>query len=257
MKTEPLQQSAAFARALAACGTCVVSDAPVVLRRALGFGRALTFATRIRPEACTPCTAPHIINGECDDPAAYRRLGYRQMITPAHLAEWDLTQPDRRAAMHQKWRNRLVRAEGHGLRLRETVWDGAPHWLFAHADALARARRYRPYPFALLAAFARLNRGQALLFEAYAKGQPVAAVLTLRHGTTATYQTGWAGPQGRATHAHNLLLDRAATRLTALGHTTFDLGTVETDHTAPLAHFKLGTGANLRRLGGTWLRLRC
>lgn len=50
-------------------------------------------------------------------------------------------------------------------------------------------------------------------------------------------------------------MSRAADRLAASGHTTFDLGLVETDNAASLARFKLRTGALLRKLGGTWIAI--
>lgn len=249
-----LQQSKGFARALLAYGTPVVSDAPVVIERSLGPFGTVSFASRVLPDALAGAPV-RIINAEVDRPAAYRTLGYRQIMTPAHIAEWDIATPDRYRAMHPKWRNRLRRAEGHGLRLREKVWDGSSHWLLTHADALACKRRFRALPTALLACFAQLNTGDALIFEAYAKDHPVAAILALRHGRVATYQTAWTSAEGRAVHAHNLLLDRAAARLAQLGHTTFDLGLVETDTAPALTHFKCGTGAAVRRLGGTWLRV--
>ncbi len=81
----------------------------------------------------------------------------------------------------------------------------------------------------------------------------VAAILVLRHGPTATYQTAWTSAQGRICHSHNLLLPHIAIRLANLGHQTFDLGLLETDHAATLARLKLRTGAHVRRLGGIWI----
>lgn len=249
-----LQQSKGFARALLAYGTPVVSDAPVVLERGFGPLGMVSFASRVLPDALQD-TPVRIINAEENRPETYRALGYLQIMTPAHVAEWDLSADNRRANMHPKWRNQLRKAESHGLRLREVVWDGTPHWLMAQAAALARQRRFRTLPTGLLACFAQLNNGDALIFEAYAKGHPIAAVLVLRHGATATYQTGWTSAEGRALHAHNRLLDHAAGRLGQLGHKTFDLGLVETDTAPALTRFKCGTGAAVRRLGGTWIRI--
>lgn len=242
-----LQQSPSFAAALSTFGTPLVSCEPVVMRRA-----GTTFASRIAPDHLT--SRPRIINGEIDDASIYRAAGYRQIITPVHLAEWDLT-GDLRAGLHQKWRNQLRRAEKDALRIRDQPWDGTAHPLFTHAEALAKARKFRPLPTALLSVFAQLNPDQAIIFEGYAKGHLDAAILVLRHGATATLQTAWTSPLGRQHHAQNLLLFHAAQRLAHLGHDTFDLGPVETDHAPGLARFKLRTGARLRRLGGTWIRI--
>jgi hypothetical protein len=67
--------------------------------------------------------------------------------------------------MHPKWRNQLRKAESCNLRIREVAWDGAPHPLFTHADALAQRRRYKPLPTALLAIFASIAPNFALILK--------------------------------------------------------------------------------------------
>ncbi len=250
--TAPLQQSTEFARALRAYGADLVSTRPVVLQRRVGPWARIGFASRVR--AADLIARPFIVNAEDDTPAQWRALGYRQVLTPAHVAEWSLA-GDLRAGLHGKWRNRLVRAEASGLRLRTAIWDGTPHPLFPLAEALARARRFRPYPTALLAAYAVQNPGCALLVEARHKGALAAACLILRHGRTASYQTAWASPAHSHRQAARLVLYSAARTLQEAGVMRLDLGMVETDQAPGLARFKLGTGARLRPLGGTWMRL--
>ncbi|PVA06029.1 GNAT family N-acetyltransferase [Thalassorhabdomicrobium marinisediminis] len=253
MRAHPLQQSPQFARALAAYGTPLRSTAPVVLSRRFAPFGTVDFASRLRVEDLH--LRPHLLNLEAPAPAAMRRAGYVQILTAAHVADWDLTVPDLRAAMHPKWRNQLRKGAAAGLDLRITGWSGAAHPLFAHAEAQARARRYRAYPTALLQHFARANPGAALLAEARAGVALVAACLVLRHGPVATYQTAWASAGGLACNAPRVLLTHVAEHLQTLGHSTFDLGMIETDHAPGLARFKLGTGATPRALGGTWLAL--
>ncbi|MCF2903831.1 GNAT family N-acetyltransferase [Octadecabacter sp. CECT 8868] len=250
-----LQQSPEFARALAAYGADIASVAPVILRRRFSrFGRVM-FASRAVPDDVADGPV-QILNGETPCKIPYRAAGFRQIMTSAHIAQWDLTRGDLRAGMSGKWRNRLVKAERNGLRIRETIWDGSAHPMFAAAETLARKRCYRAYPTFLLSTFAQINPNNALLFEAYDRGTLCAACLILRHGQTATYQTAWSIPTGQALQAPRAVLWAAAKRLAALGHEDFDLGTVDTDRAAGLARFKLGTGAALRPLGGTWVRLR-
>lgn len=250
-----LQQSPAFARALAAYGSDVAQSDPVILRRRFGPMGHLAFASRARPQDIAQ-TNVRVLNGETPCPKPYRAAGFHQIITAVHIAQWDLTTPDLRAHMHGKWRNRLVRGETNGLRVREFAWDGAAHPMFGHAETLARKRRFKTYPTALLALFAQFNPDDALMFEAYDRGTLVAACLVLRHGPTATYQCAWSSATGHALQAPRVVLWAAAQRMAALGHDTFDLGVVETDHAAGLARFKLGTGADVRPLGGTWVRAR-
>lgn len=256
----PLQQSPHFARALNAYGTDVTlwngqDTAPVILqKRFKGLG-TLAFASRVDPDVVKD-TSVRLINGETPCPRPYRKAGFTQILTPAHVAEWDLTQPDLRRGMHGKWRNRLKQAERHHLRIREAAWDGHAHPMFAANDQLARARRFRPYPTALLSVFAQINAGDGVIFEAYDCGTLVAACLVLRHGRVATYQTAWTSPRGRALGASRVVLWAAACQLVTLGYEVFDLGVIDTQNARGLARFKLGTEATLRPLGGTWARFR-
>ena len=251
----PLQQSPQFARALHANGADVSVTGPVILQRNIGRLGSIAFASRATPDSVAD-TSVRILNGETPCPRAYHAAGFRQIITPVHIAEWDLTDPNLRANLHGKWRNQLVKGETSNFFTRETVWDGTPHALFEYAARLARTRGFSSYPSRLLAEYATVNPDCALLFEAHQQKTLIAACLVLRHGLTATYQTAWASQTGRALQAPRVLLWQAALRLASLGHNTFDLGVVETDRSAGLARFKLGTGAQILQLGGTWVRLR-
>ncbi|AKS46184.1 Acetyltransferase (GNAT) domain-containing protein [Octadecabacter temperatus] len=251
----PLQQSPQFARALQAYGSVVEGTDPVILKRRFGRLGSIAFASRATPESIAE-TAVRLLNGETPCPRAYRDAGFRQIITPSHIAEWDLTRPDLRAALHPKWRNQLIKGEKQNVRVCAKVWDGSPHELFIQAARLGRQRGFSSYPFNLLAAFAQRNAGDAVIFAAFSQQTLIGACLILRHGTTATYQTAWASETGKALQAPRLLLWRAASDMADLGHGTLDLGCIETDRSAGLARFKLGTGAQVRQLGGTWVRFR-
>jgi len=251
----PLQQTKEFAQALAAYGADVVGDTPVILQRRFGPLGTLAFASRAKPD-CIAETPVRLLNGETPCPKPYRAAGFRQIITPAHVAEWDLTASDLRAGLHGKWRNQLVKGERQGLRISKQNWAGRPHWLFDHAEQLARSRKYRALPTGLLSIFAKQNPNAAQIYEASLRGTPVAACLILRHGPVATYQTAWSAPEGLSAQAPRCLLFHAACQMVKLGHDVLDLGVVETDTAPGLARFKLGTGAAVRPLGGTWFRLR-
>ena len=84
---------------------------------------------------------------------------------------------------------------------------------------------------------------------------PVVAMLFLCHGPVATYHIGWSGPKGRAMGAHNLILASAMEWLADRGHLWLDLGVLDTQANPGLARFKIGAGARVRPMGGTWLRL--
>ncbi len=198
---------------------------------------------------------PLVLNADGLSAEALRGAGFWPLVTPATLALLPLgPEAGMRAALAQKWRNRLNRAERAGLKLRET--DLTPdHWILTAEAAQARARGYRGLPPAFSAAFARANPGAARVFEALDKGVPVAGALVLRHGRMATWQIGVTTPEGRRCHAMNLLLWHAMQALAARGHDCLDLGILNAQDAPGLTHFKLGTGARAHRLGGTWLHM--
>jgi lipid II:glycine glycyltransferase (peptidoglycan interpeptide bridge formation enzyme) len=82
-----------------------------------------------------------------------------------------------------------------------------------------------------------------------------AAMAFIVHGTTATYHLGWGSPAARAIGVHGVMLTQAAESLAYEGMRWLDLGSVDSQTAPGLARFKLGTGANLRRLGSTCLVL--
>lgn len=263
----PLQQSPEFAAALRLAGQSpLVLDRlkdTLVLRRKI---RGLQVAMVNRAHVTKPLRllemlqeeglnrTPVILSPDNTVPEL-AKLGAVPLMSPARVALWDLNidQDARRAALHQKWRNRLNRAERQGLRVtRQNMPCDANHWLLT-ADALQQqANGYKSWPAALTLAYAQANPGDAKLFQAFEGRDPVAAMLILRHGAGATYHVSHATARGKQLSAHNLLLWEAASWLSAKGCTQLDLGVINTEDAAGLARFKLGTGARLQTLGGTW-----
>ena len=81
-------------------------------------------------------------------------------------------------------------------------------------------------------------------------------MLMQMHPPVATYHIGWTNAHGRSLMAHHLLLWHAANDMANHGVTRLDLGTVDTQTAPGLARFKIGSGANIRPLGPTMIRLR-
>ena len=262
LQNAPLQQHPAFAATMQHLGRPALSVAlpscgreVTVLRRRcgplrLGLVSRANLARRDLPvlRAATGCRVL-VVNAET--PGAHPGLLIR---TGAHHAELGLTgsAASLRAGMAQKWRNRLHRAERAGLKVTHTALPPEPgHWLLRIEQAQQKVKGYRGYPPVFTAAFAAANRGQARLFEASERGEPVAAMLFLCHGSVATYHLGWSGDDGRRKSAHHLLLWQAMLALARRGITRIDLGLVDTESAPGLARFKLGCGATCRELGGT------
>ncbi len=160
----------------------------------------------------------------------------------------------RRSELEQKWRNRLSHAETQALRITRQNMPMAPdHWLLRADAAQQKRRRYRSWPTALTLAYGEANRGAAKLFEAHEGRETVAGILVHTHGDGATYHIAHSTDRGRGLSAHNLLIWNAMEWLASKGIRQLDLGVINTEDASGLARFKLGTGARLERLGGTWL----
>ena len=279
-----MQQHPAYAAALAAMGRptrrlilgdpgAPVASALVMERRWPGLGRFRLLARgpvwapdlpgrarrahmrALRDRLCRGAAGviatPDLIDGA--DPLA--DAGWLMTVTPHTVAEWALDPDDagRRAGLHQKWRNRLVRAEGAGIVVRERRMPPDPlHWIYRRDRELAARRRYAALPPAFGAAWAAT--GDARLYTAERAGERVAAALVLIWPPGASYHVAWSSEFGRGVDAPRLVLWHAAARLAAEGVRVFDLGAVETEAGAGLARFKLGTGALAVPMGATWMR---
>lgn len=277
-RLHPLQQHPHFAAALAGIN-CPVTEAElpdngtvqVMERRIWPTQRNLRVVSRgpvweVPPDDATQLLAitalrearVNIINGECTPAHVMRAAGYRQIMTPASIAVIDLrsTGPFRRAAMTAKWRNALRKAEHAGLFINVRGYDPVQdHWIL-EADARQQRRKgYTALPGHLTQAYALMNKGQVTVVNATDGNAIIAAMIFLRHGATATYHIGWTSDAGRLCNAHNLCLATAMDVLSSQGFETLDLGTVDTEHAPGIARFKLGTGARVKRLSGTWLHL--
>lgn len=268
-----LFQSSEFKRAMAAFGRPTLDlagfDDLVITRRQ--FSPRLGVAMINRAELSNPAQlldalrqstlrrTPVILSPQRPMPEL-ADLGALPVMSPASVALLDLepcTQA-RHRALHQKWRNRLVhaqtQAQAQNLRItRQNMPLDSQHWLFAADHAQQQAHGYHSWPIALTLAYAQQNKGQAKLFQLMQGNTPLAAVLILRHDTGASYHISHTSALGRLMSAHNLLMWEAMNWLAQKGCRQLDLGVINTEDAPGLARFKLGTGAKLSQLGGTWL----
>ncbi|TAG17817.1 MAG: GNAT family N-acetyltransferase, partial [Rhodobacterales bacterium] len=256
----PLQQSAVYADAVAACGARVrwltlscgralavergrlrlVSRGPVWQAGATATDKRRAIRQLARWPGVTLVTAEDAVSG----------WGVVPLVTPMHHAIWDLS-ADLRPGMAATWRNHLAAAE----RARVKILPGNAATLqdLVIAEALQRqARRYQALP----SAFTQALPGNALRLWQWRDGRGLGAAMAfIRHGTTASYHLSWGNEAARRAGVHPLMLTRAAEALFAEGVRWLDLGSVDTEGAPGLARFKLGTGASLKRLGATVLAL--
>lgn len=198
-----------------------------------------------------------VVNAETgEDAQALADAGFHRIFAPRVMAELQLDpSTDVMAArLGQKWRNRLRHGQAQGLVIRgRPMPPDKRFWLFK-AEALQSIRKwYQPLPPEMIAAMAACKPGAVQVFTAYHLGRRVAAMLFLRHGREATYQIGWSTAEGRRLSAGPACMWRAMVELQAMGTDRIDLGAADKSLAPGLAHFKRGTGAELRALGGTWI----
>ena len=248
----PLQQSPAYAAAVAFCGArahWLEGDAGPVLAvergrlrlisRMAGLGRNAQRRLAHWP-GLTMVTPETQVKG----------FGLVPLVTPMHHAIWRLG-PNLRAGMARNWRGHLRQAERTGLQVRH----GERGTLDALIQAELRqrtARRYRALP----QGFTRgLPEGALRIWQWRHGGEVEAAMCFVVHGLSASYHLSWGSDAARAAGVHGLMLTRAAEALWAEGVHWLDLGSVDSERAPGLARFKLGTGAALKRLGATCLVL--
>lgn len=185
-----------------------------------------------------------------------RRCGFRR-FGPGYRTVWlDLTRNEEtlRAGLARDWRQRLKGAEkaGHAIDL---DWEAKNlPWLMKQEHEQAVAKQFRPMtgPLAVRIRNALVKNDGVLIAAALNGKDPVASGLFYRHGTSATYQIGWAGEAGRKTGAMRLVLWRAALALKERGVKWLDLGGINPETAPGVTEFKLGTGGQAIETAGLY-----
>lgn len=184
---------------------------------------------------------------------------WRRVMTGYSTITLDLSQSLEalRQGLEAKWRNRLVAAEAAGLQVQRMGANSAQlRWLLEQEERMREQRGVEGLPLEFIERYvaSRASAAQSVLcVRADHQGERVAAMMFLLHGSAATYQVGWSNEVGRQHNAHNLLLWQAIETLKQRGVRLLDLGGVNTQRSAGIARFKLGTGGRLQTLAGTYL----
>lgn len=231
----------------------VFLDPDIAPARAGAIMRALRAACRGTPRQVLFWT-PELPDAP-ESIAAMRRCRMRRILTGYGSVRVDLTQDAEtlRRTLHGKWRNGLVHAEKSGLRVDSSTGGFAIPWLLERYETLQRRRRFGgPDPVLLAHILTDAPARDILLLRAFARNEPVAAALFLRHGQGASYLVGWTGDAGRPLNAGALLVWQGMRALQDRGATTLDLGGIDTRKAPGIARFKLGIGGQPYRLAGTF-----
>lgn len=205
-----------------------------------------------------PVIGPHLllIMPEDSDDSAEKAARLRRVVSSYHTALIDLHQDEEalRAAMSQKWRNRLRAAEKQNIRI-STIGrrPNQYEWLLAHEREQRKRNRYMAMSTDFVSVFQK-NAGKhsLLMLQAEHEKERIGGLMFLRHGANATYHIGWTSDAGKSLNVNNLMLWEAMRRLKEDGVHTLDLGGIDTNYTPGLARFKLGAGGRLHSQCGTY-----
>ena len=196
---------------------------------------------------------------ETEATSGLRWPGMTRVVTGESTVMINLEHSDAqlRAAMDPRWRNRLVAAEGAGLQVQRVGANPAQYaWLMEEELKQRLARGFSGLPLGWIHQYIHARKHvskSALILRADAAGERAAAMLFLIHGQAAIYQVGWSSDAGRDLNAHNLILWQAIQELRQRGVRRLDLGGVNTQRSAGLARFKMGSGGEVITLCGTYM----
>ena len=183
----------------------------------------------------------------------------RRIISGLSTVMLDLTPSieELRAQLDRRWRYSLVGAEEAPMSIQKVGANvGQYRWLL---DAEAQQRTDKkldglPLEFFSTYADSRKQSSKTMLtLRADVGRDRIAAMMFLIHGEAATYQVGWTSDKGRELNAHHLILWRAIEALKQQGIRVLDLGGVNTQRSAGVARFKIGTGGRVLTLAGTYI----
>lgn len=158
-----------------------------------------------------------------------------------------------RAAVSSKWRNHLNGSLKAGIELRVRDDPATFEWMIGkHAANMKLKGFVGPSP-AFVRALTQASPGDFSLFQGLIDGEPVSAILVVRHGVHAETFISWTGEQGRRTNAHHFLLWHVLMETKRAGARALDLGGYTTQD--KYGAYKRGMKGREYRLAGEWLAL--
>lgn len=198
-----------------------------------------------------------LVSPDIADPHHPSMASLTRVLTGYSTVMVDLSQslPALRAGLHGYWRNRLAMAERSGLAVAEVGTRPQDYrWVLEEEMRQREQKRFYALPTGFIDNYIEAGGSRSvLILKAEQQSRPVAAMLFLLHGSSATYQLGWTLPQGRKLNAHNLLMWRAFERLKERGIRKLDLGGVNTHDLPGISRFKINTGGDVVTYAGGYV----
>ncbi|MCK5384574.1 MAG: peptidoglycan bridge formation glycyltransferase FemA/FemB family protein [Alphaproteobacteria bacterium] len=201
---------------------------------------------------------------EYEDIQATRQImrtgGFRQGGSEGYETIWldlRLSKEILRKNLNPKWRNKLNQSRRNPLKL---IWSDAGtntthfKWLMAQYIRDKVMRKYDGPSYKTMKALGdSFSRGKNMLIGcALLDKQPIAGILLLIHGSTATYQIGYTSESGRENRAHYALLWAALSKLKEQNIDNFDLGGVNAKGAKGVRTFKKGMGGTIEKTLGLY-----
>ena len=189
-------------------------------------------------------------------PALKHALPFRPIMTGYSTPIWDLTPTEDTLwnGLEGNWRTAARKAMNAKITVKTGHGGADLPWVLSMAEGYRKkAGYYTLPPQVFLNWHAKAAPHDTLLLTASLGTDKIAGILILKHGHSATYQTAWTSDIGRSLNVTNVLLWQAALHLKQNGVQHLDLGGVDTEKNAGIARFKLGTGAEVLQLAGTFL----
>lgn len=176
--------------------------------------------------------------------ALIQKPGYQKLNSTFQTLWVDLTPEisEIRKRLQQKWRNALNKAERSPI---QVSLDREGRFLnqFLREYEIYKTKKNFTGPsarFFKAEVECALKYKDALILWARNNQVPVAGIILIKHGKTASYRLGWNSSEGRMHNAHYALLWKAIEVLKKLEIEQLDLGGIYPDENDGLTHFKLG-----------------
>lgn len=183
----------------------------------------------------------------------FQRKGapYETIITNLNVDERKM-----RSRLSSRWKRHIKKADKSNMVL---LWSDEGKnfaWLMQNYIKDRKEKKYDgASPQTLIKLADQFSRGKNMVLgTALLEGQPIAAILLLIHGKSATYQIGYTSDKGRECCAHHLLLFKAQSVLKERELNDFDLGGVNEGSAKGVKSFKEGLGGTLITMPGLYCR---
>lgn len=191
----------------------------------------------------------------------FQRLGLRKInnVTPhgSMLIDLNREEDDVFMSLKGKWRNLLRKSMSCDVSVVKMTSENDIDYLIATYIKYQEDKNFVGIPEKTLRKMAK-QTGPDWLFQiwgAFSKENnenPIASIVSVRHGDTSTYLVGISDDVGRRLNASYLLLWKAILDAKESGCRYFDVGGVNADTVKGVAHFKKGMGGEPYNLIGEW-----